>query len=802
MSIVGSEQWMYSAGAAGFYDFPIEQSLRFEDGDSAYLSRTPATAGNRKTWTYSGWVKRGNLGQLSTFLWAANGSAYDILSFTSSDQFYYLQWTGSAYTGRKITNAVFRDVSAWYHIVVAIDGTNATAANRIKIYINGEQQTSFATSNDHTGADGSINTTNVHHICQQTGTYFDGYMAEVNFIDGQALDPTSFGETKSGIWIPKDTSGLTFGTNGFRLAFADGAAIGDDTSGNTNDFTANNLVASDVVLDSPTNNFAVLNNLETNDSGATYTEGNLVFQTQSAGSNVGVASFSIPKSSKWYWEVNVLSTSGTIGDNARIGLQVGNNITPSLDVRYKSNGDKSVNNASSAYGASYAAGDIIGVAVDADSNTVEFYKNGSSQGSISYTMDADSDYFPVLPEASGTINIKFAINFGQDSTFAGNEVAGGNTDANGIGDFFSTVPSGYLSLCSANLPSGAIDTLNDETPEDYFNTVLYTGNGTSQSITNVGFSPDVLWLKERSSTSHHQLFHDIDGGVPKFLQTSSTIAEVQNSAVVSSFDADGFSVGNSGGSNQSGQTYVGWNWYTGASPTSNTDGSITSTVSVGATSQQNWFSVVSYTGTGANATVGHGLGGTVPDMIIAKRRNTTGSWGVYHSGMTSATYQMWLNLTNGETSRPAQWNSTAPTSSVFSIGTDTDVNASGSDYIAYCFANAEGLCKVGSYTGNGSTNGTFIHTGFRPAFVLVKSSSNTSPWLIMDNTRDTDNQIQYLLRANSNGAETTNAECDFLSNGFKYRGTSTNSDYYHNVNTATYIYLAIASQGFKYANAR
>jgi len=1123
-----------NAAPTGFYDFPIEQSLRFEDGDSAYLSRTPASAGNRKTWTWSGWVKRGGAFTSNQSLFSTSTN-YDDLRFSTSGELLFVGGTSGCTIA---TTSVYRDPSAWMSIILSYNSTEAISSDRVKLYVNGEQVTSLTTAiYPALNRELDFNNTVAHAIGRRESTdnlYADLYLADVNFIDGQALDPTSFGELKSGIWIPKDTSGLTFGTNGFRLQFGDtteasgfnavtwtgndvaghsingcgfspdlvwiknrdvaevhnlndtvrgaglqlfsnttdaefnrgavgltsfdsdgfslgvggevndinekyvawawdagsgsaasntdgsitstvkantdygfsitsytgngsaGATVGHslgvqpdmiivknrsavqnwrvyhssqgsskgaslnttdafasagywnntdptstvfsvdgsakvnasgnnyiaycfaektgyskigsfvgtgaagnsitglgfapafvmikrsdstgnwfmldntrsvtdprnlyiisnsanaekdlqasdgvdfvdfdsdgftiqnngswdnasggtyiymafadtrdaafwrDTSGQGNDWQPNNLVFSDVVPDSTTNNFAVLNNLETNDSGATYTEGNLVLQTQSAGSNVGVASFSIPKSSKWYWEVNVLSTSGTIGDNARIGLQVGNNITPSLDVRYKSNGDKSVNNASSAYGASYAAGDIIGVAVDADSNTVEFYKNGSSQGSISYTMDADSDYFPVLPEASGTINIKFAINFGQDSTFAGNEASGGNTDANGLGDFFSTVPDGALSLCSSNLPTGAIDTLADETPEDYFNTVLYTGNGSTQSITGVNFQPSLTWIKSRSNANSHELTDAVRGVALRLL---SDEAEAEASGKVSSFDSDGFSLTADGNANRSGYTYASWNWKANGAGVSNTDGSITSTVSVGSTSQQNWFSVVSFTGdTTQPKTVGHGLNVT-PDLILLKNRDTTDNWSVYHSSVMTGGDGKFMRLNTTDallTDGSDNVFDTGFSSTTFGVGRSS-ASGGASDFIAYCFANAEGLCKVGSYTGNGSTDGTFIHTGFRPALVLVKSSSNTSPWLIMDNTRDTDNQIQYLLRANSNGAETTNAECDFLSNGFKYRGTSTNSDYYHNVNTATYIYLAIAEQPFKYANAR
>jgi hypothetical protein len=242
------------------------------------------------------------------------------------------------------------------------------------------------------------------------------------------------------------------------------------------------------------------------------------------------------------------------------------------------------------------------------------------------------------------------------------------------------------------MPTGAIDTLADETPEDYFNTVIYTGNGTSQSITSVGFEPSLLWIKNRTQAYSHTLVDSVrDAEGWRYLESNTTNAEGYNNTLVSSLDADGFSVGSSSTTNHSGNSMVAWNWKANGTGVSNTDGSITSTVSVGATSQQNWFSVVSYTGNGtAGATVGHGLGGTVPDMYIVKSRDNARDWRVYNSSL-GATKALQLNKTDAANTSSAFWNNTEPTSSVFSIGNVTTVNGSGEDYIAYCFANAEGL---------------------------------------------------------------------------------------------------------------
>ena len=590
MSITGSEQWMYSSGAAGFYDFPIEQSLRFNDDDSAKLTRTPASAGNRATWTWSAWVKRSTLGTKQSFFCATAGN-YNLQFFTDNK----IKFEGAH--GEIVTTAVFRDVSAWYHIVAVHDTTEGTASNRFKIYVNGVQQT---TSGTYPSGDGVINNTVEHGIGGQTSTnFFDGYMAEVNFIDGQALDPTSFGEVKSGIWIPKDTSGLTFGTNGFRLAFADGAAIGDDTSGNTNDFTVNNLVASDVVPDSPTNNFATWNTLDKYNYNAP-SEGNL--RALTAGNNGTQAATFAVSSGKWYFEVRN-GSAGSVSLARFVGIAKEDTNIATIPYNnadnylyYSTNGNSYNGGTQVTYGDSWqTSGDIIGVALDMDNGAIYFSKNGTWQNSATAAEIAagtttnaaftslSGTFVPIVAKTGGTSsNDPHDVNFGQDSTFAGNETAGGNSDANGYGDFAYAPPSGFLALCSANLPSGAIDTLNDETPEDYFNTVLYSGNGSTNAITGVGFQPNFTWFKSRSGTTSHHIADVIRGTYT--LIPNSTVQEFDRSADgFTSLDSDGFTLnggGGGGGFNVSGQTYAAWNWKAGGAGVSNTDGSITSTVSV------------------------------------------------------------------------------------------------------------------------------------------------------------------------------------------------------------------------------
>jgi len=320
-------------------------------------------------------------------------------------------------------------------------------------------------------------------------------------------------------------------------------------------------------------------------------------------------------------------------------------------------------------------------------------------------------------------------------------------------------------------------------PSEYFNTVTWTGNGSTQSITGVNFQPDLNWSKKRTAGNEHALV-DAVRGATKTIYSNLTNAEGTQLSGLTSFDSDGFSIGSSGEYNDSGQPYVGWNWLANGSGASNTDGSITSTVSASTTSG---FSIVSYTGTGANATVGHGLG-SVPKMVIVKRLSNISSWSVYNSTLGNSN-QLYLNLDWASTSSTT-WNNTSPTSSVFSLSSDNGVNASGNNFIAYCFAEKKGYSKFSSYTGNGSTDGTFIYTGFKPAFVLLKCSSSIGDWQLIDTTRSTFNVCNLRLQPNLSDAEAGSDTIDILSNGFKQRNTFGN----FNSSGATYIYMALAEE--------
>jgi hypothetical protein len=620
--------------------------------------------------------------------------------------------------------------------------------------------------------------------------------------DGILITDTTF--QLSNTYASLNASGGTY----IYMAFADTreAAFWKDVSGQGNHWTPNNLDYRDSLIDSPANNFAVLNPLLSIQS--TFSEGNLKTVTPS---NAGNSASTIAMSEgKWYAEF-VATSSGTIGQAVGVvqaeGYLYSSNMYESTNKGigyYSGNGQEYDSTSGSlvatGYGSTWTTGDVIGVAYDADTSQITFYKNGVSQGTVTLNSAIGAAYFS-CGEGQASATTTFVANFGQDSTFSGARPAGGNTDANGIGDFAYAPPSGYLALCTANLPTPTI--VDGSTA---FSTALYTGTGATQSITGVGFQPDFVWAKRRSATGDH-ILSDSVRTAGKYLSSNLTAAEI-TSTDFGSFDSDGFTVNavdQTGGLNASGSTYAAWNWKAGGTAVSNTDGSITSQVSANVDAG---FSIVSYTGS-TSESVGHGLG-QAPECIFVKDRDAASSWAVYHQGVQDVTANGFLELNSTFAvqtgSNPRFLSGTAgtsqPTSTVFYVNnySGSSTNNTGNDYIAYCFHSSD-VCKVGSYTGNGSTDGTFVYTGFRPAWVMCRRSSSAAGWHIFDRLRpNAFNVINKRLEADNADAEnsTSGCELDFLSNGFKFRGNFDNI----NGSGATHIYLAFAENPFKYANAR
>ncbi len=955
--------------ASGGKAYEIDQSIMLDAEDAPKLRRTPSSAGNRRTFTFSTWCKRASLGYDGTagsdynYLLGAYDSSvgspddddYFAFGFMNSDKLVVGGWS----TTWRLTNRLFRDTSAWYHLVLQVDTTQGTADNRFKFYVNGVQETSFSTSNNPSqNFDSAVNNTVPQAISDTaydagTGPYhFDGYMAETHLFDGAVVAPSEFGETDSatGQWIPKKYVGSTsYGTNGYYMKFASGA-IGTDSSGNGNDYTTTNLGNGDVLLDTPTNNFPIVNFAEPwNTTVSTLRQGTLNIKGASYDSgNYGnhYLTFNLPSSGKWYVEVLSGIQAGT-GNSSQMGLQSkidryvpdqGSNwstdsATTSLILDTYANtadlydGGSSIDQDTGLTATSY----VCAMAIDIDNGKFYAgYDNGSSitwlnsgdpagnSNGTAHTFTSDSAiYLATTVNSANTNRTYLILNCGQNGTFSNYKTAGGNADGSGIGNFYYSPPSGFKALCSKNLPTPAI-----KKSTDHFNTVLYTGDGAStRSITGVGFQANWSWIKARTASYSHLLYDAVRGaGATKALKSNSNVVEGENDnstyGYLSAFASDGLSLvhGSDAASfvNQNTITYVAWNWKAGgtapsktyavkvvsdsgnkyrfddygtsavtlnlqeggtytfdqsdssnathplrfsttsdgshgggseyttgvttngtpgssgaytritvaaSAPTlyyyctahsgmggqvntnstfgaTNLDGSSLSVVSENTTAG---FSVVSYTGTGANATVGHELG-VAPSVIILKNRDTDDNWRVY--SRNDATDYLALNATIASTDDNTTWNDTAPTSSVFTIGTDTNANRSGDDFIAYCFAESEGFSKFGSYYGNGEAeNGPYVYTGFFPALVIVKEASSAGgSWFMWDNKRETFNVRDLVMWADATNQDTAHAEyeIDFLSNGFKIRGNSAAT----NQNGQTMLYMAWAESPFKYATAR
>ena len=354
--------------------------------------------------------------------------------------------------------------------------------------------------------------------------------------------------------------------------------------------------------------------------------------------------------------------------------------------------------------------------------------------------------------------------------------------------------SDYKSISTANLPDPAIDPAAGKEPSDHFATVLWTGDGTSDRSITTGHAPDFVWTKERNSAINHIAQNSISGS-GKYLHPNTSAAEQSASTLITSFDSNGFTVGNSGSINGSSDTYVAWSWKAGGTTVSNTDGSITSSVSA---NTEAGMSLVGFTGTGANATVGHGLD-QKPEMFWIKNRDRSAQWSVYHKEL-GATKFVELSTNAAAATDTPTFNDTEPTATVFSVGTGNGTNADGEDLIAFCFHSVDGYSKVGHYVGNGSSDGPFIYAGFRVAWLMIKRTDSAHNWYMFDNARTTTNPQGLNIMANDSAAEDgpNNIPLDFLSNGFKPRGTGASQ----NASGGTYIYMAFAENPFKYSNAR
>ena len=772
MSVVNNN--LLLTADAGVSQYQVSRSLRFNSADSAYINRTFSTPTTQGTFTLAMWVKRSALGTAQSLFGVSINHSF---GFTTGNALNLTFGGTSALT----TTAVFRDTSAWYHIVWTQSGTSHT------VYVNGTSQgTATATSS-------VFNTAVAHQMgASNTANYFNGYLADVHFIDGQALTPSSFTETNAttGQLVPNAYTS-SYGTNGFRLNFSDNsaataAALGADSSGNGNNWTPNNLsvtagAGNDSLVDTPTSygtdtgaggevrgNYATLNPLSAG-SQITLSNGNLDYSHLGNGISCRVYSTIAMSSGKWYCEHTVT----TANQMHLVGIAIATDSasqymgqTAGSYGYYAVNGRKYNNGSQTVYGATYTNGDIIGIAFDADNRTLTFYKNGVSQGAAFSSIPAGAYYFGQGNYTGTTFTGSF--NFGQRP-------------------FAYAAPSGFKALCDTNLPTPTI-----AKGSSAFDTVLYTGTGAALTPTSsLEFSPDIVWIKGRSGATDSALYDTVRGATRDLISNNAS-AETTQAQGLTAFNSNGFTVGTLAKLNTSAATYAGWCWDAGTSTVTNTTGTISAQVRANASVG---CSVITYTGNStAGATVGHGLG-VAPRLIVPKTRASASSWWIYHAFM-GATRHITLQTATAQVSSSTAWNSTAPSSSVITLGSNNEVNLS--SCFAWCFAPVTGFSAFDGYTGNGSADGPFIYSGFKPAFLIIKRTDGNGNWVMIDNKREGYNVDNDPLYANLANAEGTDDLIDIVSNGFKIRSTSADV----NTSASTYLYAAFAENPFQYARAR
>ena len=866
--------------STGFYPETVNQSLRFNEGDTPYLSRTFVTPSSTRKIIIATWIKPSELGDETPIMYSSSSNTqnYFLMGFaadgfiSATDNFNLFTVEGNTTRFAFRTERLFRDSTNWMHVCACIDTTQATSTDRVVLFFNGKRYTGGYSSYNTQPSENRDFTVLNSAIEHRIGAYsnanhaygnLSGYLSEFYFIDGQSIfSDTSatinstfladantlatFCEQKNGVAVPKKYSG-TFGNNGCRLTFeASGTGttsqgttaqtnIGDDQSGQGHNFSVNGLASTDVVPDSPTNNFCTLNPLDK--SGGTFSEGNLRYDTSTW--DMATGTFLLP-SGKWYYEVRV--DESVSAKAFSVGIIEASRQRLSGNSYYWSASGWSTSSQGYLYGVNVngtteykiSAGSavsltshpdivqnsVIGIFIDLESSTtsIKYNVDGGTPFEL-FTGMQDTDY------VIGTSNyqVQLTFNFGQDSTFAGK------------GDFHSALPSShtdYLALCSSNLPKLALSPAQDEQANNYFDVGLYqstggasdsSGSAPTLNFTDFAFQPDWVIVKGRSYTDWGMTF-DSARGPNKNLQAFRDYTENDYGNTLTSFNSDGFTLGadSTAQVNWRQNTYVTHGWKAGGAPTASNSESAGATPTAGSVkidgsnlgsalagtipateitaSTTAGFSVVLYTGTGSAATVAHGLS-SAPEFILVMGRSVSNSQMVGITAYNGWTHYIALKNAGYSVSDSTQWNNTAPTSSVFSVGTAANVNQSSATYVAYCMHSVEGFSKIGTYVGNSSSDGTFVYLGFRPAFVLVKLvSTGGEDFIYWDYKRDPDNLVHNKMYWNANNSEitdTTNRMMDFLAQGFKHRTNhvSTNTG-------GTYLYMAFAEQPFKFSNAR
>jgi hypothetical protein len=786
--------------------YTINQSLRLRSSASAYLNRTAGSAptSNQKL-TISFWFKPS--------LYRLTPEAWLFSSGTDSGRFglYYnvnASWglemgSGPIYVrpSRK-----WRDPAAWYHIVIAVDTTQATSSDRVKWYTNGvleDNSDSYPAQNTTINWNGNGILNYIGRFSD--GRYYDGYLAEFNSVDGQQLTPSSFGQNDSqtGVWQPKKYGG-TYGTNGYYLPFSNTSStstLGNDFSGNGNTWTVNNISLTagttyDWMRDSPTlgtlaSNYATLNPLDKlGSSFPTTTNGNLrVTPVNSAVTSTII----LPTTGKWYWEATLTTGQYPEYGLARLDSAGGGTSTGVFGVYYNGNNIWLANSSDGITDGNHAinSGDIGLVAVDVDNN--KLWLGRSRSGTIVWAGGGNpaTGASPTF-SASGGGGV-YATTFNALTWCFPLFASGGGSDvwdANfGQQAWVYTPPTGYKALNTYNLPTPTIGAKSATRANKNFDINLYTGNDTAgTNITNTGeFQPDLVWIKVRSGAGDHGVWDSIRGASRRLVpNTTATEGSVSG---VTAFNSNGFTLG--AAYNVGASTYVAWQWNAGGANTTNTNGSVTSIVRANPSAG---FSVVNYTSpnTTSDETVGHGLN-AAPQFIITKNRDRSFNWDVWHQNLSSGYDLTFESVAEGA----GRWSTTTPTSSVFTVKYNYE-HYSTDKYVAYCWTEIPGYSKIGYWNGNTSSDGPFVYCGFRPKFIIIKRRDGAYNWNIWDTARNpTNTGSTYWLYPNNSAAEDNNGQgTDFLSNGFKLRSTGAD------INGGTMLFAAFAETPFKYANAR
>jgi len=801
------------ASAAGAYE--IERSLRIEAaGSSIKLDRTFGTNSSNTTKTLSFWMKRASIdGTQTIFATTSDGyveSRLDLLS-DGSIQFADRDSSGGSSDAIKNTSRRYKDINGWYHIVLIIDTTNGAASDRIRLYTNGVRDTSFASSTDPSSSYAvSFFRSSVANFigANNTNNYCSLYLSEIHFLDGTIKEPSKFGKTNAdtGQWVPIEYTEGGYGTNGFYLNFSDNsnntaATIGADSSGNGNNWTPTNVTVTagfdnDCVFDTPTNNYCTLSST---DGGAVSqsikVNGNLQTATTNASGHWPCYSTMAVESGKWYVEFE------SVG-----GDSWSPQIAPIAHDGQSHDQDSAVHNTQSAQlhkGYSLGPGSGNAYSGPADTWNSSYGSTVGTVGMLAFDLDnnkifwgSDGTWFASGDPAAGSNPAFSSIVVNEPFCVGCSTTSGHNCKWNfGAQGFQHTPPTGFKALCTQNLPEPTI-----KDPSSYFKTLLYTGNATSDhAITGVGFSPDLVWLKDRDTSSgggRPYMFDTVrvDGSGNSDLGVNTDLSSAETDMGANTrfvdIDSDGFTVtGSDVDTNANGIKYVAWNWKESATA---------------------GFDIVSYSGTGSSRTVSHSLG-VAPEMMMIKNRSADENWLVYHAGIASDAETDYIILNDTGAAGDDTWlNDTAPTSSQWEYsGGGATYNNSGNNYIAYLWASVEGYSKVGYYYGDGQQAGPFIFTGFKPSWVLVKNTEppgGGSVWNLHDAARDPYNIVNTVLYPNANNAEEAyNVDSAsatnklFLANGFQIFSTH---DPEMNASDERYIYLAFAERPFKYANAR